>query len=109
MTEKKGENNNNLVNKWAECDHFRRPLINPCLTFSHVTKQNANTASEGMKAYKKKSDRAKAKAKAKRFFTLFRKPKKKKIIIMWRYFCKHFMTLCSETLLKLNYKHDMHH
>lgn len=27
---------------------------------------------------------------------------------MWRYFCEHFMTLCSETLLKLNYKHDMY-
>lgn len=27
---------------------------------------------------------------------------------MWRYFCEHFMTLCSETSLKLNYKRDMY-
>lgn len=74
MIEKKGGNNNNLVNKWAECDHFRKPLINQCLTFSHIMKQNANTASEGMKVYKN-SDRAKAKTKPKRFFT-FRNPPK---------------------------------
>lgn len=71
-----------------------------------MMKQNANTASEGMKVYKK-SDRAKAKTKLKRFFT-FRKPKKK-ILIMWRHFREHFMTSCSETLLKLNYKDDMYH
>lgn len=58
---------------------IRRPLINQCLTFSHIMKQNANTASEGTTVYKK-SDRAKAETKLKRFFT-FRKPNNVEIFL----------------------------